>query len=348
MTADDAMLAVTILSFDIAVLELLLPLTVGASTVIASRETASDARALQALLIESGATLMQATLATWRRLLSDGWEGSPSLIALCGGEALTRELVVAWLPRVRALWNMYGPTETTVRSTVARVEACDAISIGRPIDNTQVYILDEAMQPVPPGIAGAGVALGYLHREDLTAVKFIANPFVPGARMYRTGDLARWRRDGRLECLGRLDHQVKLRGFRIELGEIEAALAAHSAIKQAVVTVRADAAQDPRLVAYVVAQEPLSFVEIKSFLAPRLPMYMLPSHLVQLDALPLTPNGKIDRRALPAPADVAQTHRDEFVPPRDHVEIQLAALWEQVLNVHPVGVTQGFFDLGGL
>jgi len=353
MTADDVMLAVTTLSFDIAVLELLLPLTVGASTVIASRETSSDARALQALLIESGATLMQATPATWRMLLSDGWEGSPSLIALCGGEALSRELVDALLPRVRALWNMYGPTETTVWSTVARVEACDAISIGRPIDNTQVYILDEAMQPVPPGIAGelciagAGVALGYLHREDLTAVKFIANPFVPGARMYRTGDLARWRRDGRLECLGRLDHQVKLRGFRIELGEIEAALAAHSAIKQAVVTVRADAAQDPRLVAYVVAQEPLSFVEIKSFLVTRLPMYMLPSHLVQLDALPLTPNGKVDRRALPAPADVAQAHRDEFVPPRDHVEIQLAALWEQVLNVHPVGVTQGFFDLGG-
>src|SRR3569832_364247 len=353
MTADDVMLAVTTLSFDIAVLELLLPLTVGASTVIASRETASDARALQALLIESGATLMLASPATWRMFLSDGWEGSPSLIALCGGEALSRELADALRPRVRALWNMYGPTETTVWSTVARVEACDAISIGRPVGNTQVYILDETMQPVPPGIAGelciagAGVALGYLHREDLTAVKFIANPFVPGARMYRTGDLARWRRDGRLECLGRLDHQVKLRGFRIELGEIEAALAAHSAIKQAVVTVRADAAQDPRLVAYVVAQEPLSFVEIKSFLVTRLPMYMLPSHLVQLDALPLTPNGKVDRRALPAPADVAQAHRDEFVPPRDHVEIQLAALWEQVLNVHPVGVTQGFFDLGG-
>src|SRR3569832_375881 len=203
MTVDDVMLAVTTLSFVIAVLELLLPLTVGASTVIASRETSSDARALQALLIESGATLMQATPATWRMLLSDGWEGSPSLIALCGGEALSRELVDALLPRVRALWNMYGPTETTVWSTVARVEACDAISIGRPIDNTQVYILDEAMQPVPPCIAGelciacAGVALGYLHREYLTAVKFIANPFVPGARMYRTGERARGRRGGR-------------------------------------------------------------------------------------------------------------------------------------------------------
>lgn len=353
MAADDVMLAVTTLSFDIAALELLLPLTVGATTVIVSRETASDARALQTLLIENGATLMQATPATWRMLLSDGWAGHSSLTALCGGEALSRELADVLLPRVRALWNMYGPTETTVWSTLARVELSDAISIGRPIDNTQVYILDEAMQPVPIGvagelcIAGAGVALGYLHRDDLIAEKFIANPFVPGARMYRTGDLARWRREGTLECLGRLDHQVKLRGFRIELGEIEAVLLAHPSIKQSVVIMRNDEPQNPRLAAYVVAKDAWSLTEIKYFLATHLPAYMLPNHIVRLDALPLTPNGKIDRRALPAPADVVQEDVEDFVPPRDHIEIQLAVLWEQLLNVHPIGVRQNFFDLGG-
>ncbi len=356
MRGDDVMLAVTTLSFDIAVLELLLPLTVGAMTLIVSREDSSDAQRLQALLESSGATLMQATPATWRMLLSDGWNGCSRLTALCGGEALPRQVAEALLPRVAALWNMYGPTETTVWSSVMRVESgAGAIAIGRPIANTQIYIVDEALQPVPPGvpgelcIAGAGVARGYLHRPELTAEKFVRDPFAAGeARMYKTGDLARWRRDGTLECLGRLDHQVKLRGFRIELGEIETQLCRHPTVHQAVVMVREDRPGDQRLVAYVTAVDgEVSAAALKAHLAGHLPAYMLPSLIVPLAAFPLTPNGKIDRRALPAPAEGAHAALAGFVAPRDRGEIQLASLWEQLLGVHPVGVTQNFFDLGG-
>lgn len=356
MDADDVMLAVTTLSFDIAVLELLLPLTVGAATVIASREVSSDAQRLEEMMESSGATLMQATPATWRMLLSNGWRGCPRLTALCGGEALPRQLADALLPRVAALWNMYGPTETTVWSTLMRVESgADAVAIGRPIANTQVYIVDGAMQPVPPGvpgelcIGGAGVALGYLNRPELTADKFIADPYAGGeARLYKTGDLARWRRDGTLECLGRLDHQVKLRGFRIELGEIETRLCRHASVQQAVVMVREDRPGDQRLAAYVVGvNEAVSAAELKSHLAETLPGYMLPSHIVVLTEFPLTPNGKVNRRALPAPADGMHGAAGDVVAPRDRDEIQLASLWEQLLGVHPVGVNQNFFDLGG-
>lgn len=353
LAAHDVVLAVTTLAFDIAVLELLLPLTVGACTVLASRETAADARALRALLDDSGATLMQATPATWRMLLADGWDGKADLTALCGGEALPRPLADALLPRVAALWNMYGPTETTVWSTVARVApGSGAVAIGRPIANTRVYILDEALQPVPAGvagelcIAGIGVAAGYLHRAELTAQKFLDDPFVCGERLYRTGDLARRRRDGMLECLGRVDHQVKLRGYRIELGEIEHALCAHAAVREAVALLRDDAAGEPRLTAYVTTAEPAPApAELKALLAARLPAYMLPTHIVVLERLPLTPNGKVDRRALPAPAAAAAA--GEWVPPRDAFEIRLAALWEQLLHVHPVGIHQDFFALGG-
>ncbi len=356
MGAEDVMLAVTTLSFDIAVLELLLPLTVGAMTVIASREVGSDAQRLEELMESSGATLMQATPATWRMLLSNGWRGCARLTALCGGEALSRQLADALLPRVTALWNMYGPTETTVWSTLTRVEpGTEAIAIGRPIANTQVYIVDESMQPVPPGvpgelcIGGAGVALGYLNRPELTAEKFIADPYADGAaRLYKTGDLARWRRDGTLECLGRLDHQVKLRGFRIELGEIETQLCRHPSVRQAVVMVREDRPGDQRLAAYVVGMnEDISVAALKAHLAETLPGYMLPSHIIVLTEFPLTPNGKVNRRALPAPADGIHTALSEFVAPRDRDEIQLATMWEQLLGVHPVGVNQNFFDLGG-
>ncbi|MEK7322195.1 MAG: amino acid adenylation domain-containing protein [Pseudomonadota bacterium] len=356
MSADDVMLAVTTLSFDIAVLELLLPLTVGAATVIASREVSSDAQRLEALIESSGATLMQATPATWRMLLSNGWQGNPRLSVLCGGEVLPRQLADALLPRVAALWNMYGPTETTVWSTLMRVEpGADAVAIGRPIANTQIYIVDEAMQLLPPGvpgelcIGGSGVALGYLNRPELTAEKFIVNPYASGtARLYKTGDLARWRRDGTLECLGRLDQQVKLRGFRIELGEIESQLCRHPSVRQAVVTVREDRPGDQRLAAYVVGiNDNISAAALKAHLAETLPGYMLPSHIVALAEFPLTPNGKVNRRALPPPAEAAHGADSDFIAPRDRDEIQLAGLWEQLLGVHPVGVNQNFFDLGG-
>ncbi|HSO33700.1 MAG TPA: amino acid adenylation domain-containing protein, partial [Labilithrix sp.] len=260
MTERDTLVAVTTLSFDIAGLELYLPLISGARVVIATKEAASDPRALAALLARTSATVLQATPATWRMLLADKWRPSPSLKMLCGGEAITPDLVEALAGEGNELWNMYGPTETTIWSTCIRLAPGGPVTIGRPIENTQVYVLDRRGEPAPVGvpgelfIAGAGVARGYLGRPDLTAERFVPDPFSasPGARMYATGDLARWRRDGTLEYLSRLDHQVKVRGYRIELGEIEAVLSAHPAVKQAVAGVHG-AGENKRIVAYVVA-----------------------------------------------------------------------------------------------
>ncbi len=261
LTDRDTVVAVTTLSFDIAGLEIHLPLVTGARVVLATRDEATDPVRLAALMQVQGAALMQATPATWRMLLDDGWTGRPDLTILCGGEAMTRDLADRLLVRGRAVWNMYGPTETTVWSTIERVSAgTEPISIGRPIANTQVYVLDPRGQPVPIGvpgelhIGGEGVATGYLNRPDLTAARFVPDPFSgrPGARLYRTGDLARWRADGRLDCIGRADHQVKIRGFRIELGEIESVLTALPAVREAVAVVREDRQGDKRLAAYVV------------------------------------------------------------------------------------------------
>ena len=312
LSEHDVLLAVTTLSFDIALLELFLPIMVGARVVVASREVASDGIGLSKALVQSEATVMQATPATWRLLLETGWEGNPGLKILCGGEALPRELAKQLLERCASLWNMYGPTETTVWSTVHRVEAGDGpVSIGRPIANTQIYLLDENLQPVPVGVVGTlyiggdGLARGYLNRSELTAEKFIASPFsLEGdVQIYNTGDLARYLPDGRLECLGRIDHQVKVRGFRIELGEIEAALGQHEDVQKNVVIVREDDPGDKRLVAYFIPdQEPARPVsELRTFLRQKLPNYMIPAIFMRLEALPLTPNGKINRRALPIP-----------------------------------------------
>jgi len=357
LTSNDRVLSVTTLSFDIAGLELYLPLISGARLCLATREQATDPASLAGLLEAAAITMMQATPATWRMLLDDGWTGQPHLTILCGGEAMTRDLAAQLLTRVRAVWNMYGPTETTIWSTVERVTAGDEpVSIGRPIANTEVYVLDRHLQPVPPGvpgelfIGGEGVARGYLNRPDLTADRFAPDPFSgrAGARLYRTGDLARFRRDGRLECLGRLDQQVKVRGFRIELGEIEATLSSHPAVSAAVVTLRTDVAGEPRLVAYVVksADSCAESEELRSHLRERLPAYMVPSQFVELDVLPLTPNGKVDRAALPAPG----------APPRastssgraaSATEKEMAVIWAAVLNVPAVGPDDDFFDLGG-
>ena len=261
LTAKDTLLAVTTISFDIAALELYLPLIVGARLILASRETACDPHRLQALMLSKAPTVMQATPATWRLLLEVGWKGSSNLKILCGGEAMSGDLAAELLKRASSVWNMYGPTETTVWSTISEVtRSSDPITIGRPIANTDVYVLDKHLEPVPVGVAaelfigGDGVAAGYLHRPELTAEKFIAHPFRAqdsGMRLYRTGDLARYRPNGDLECLGRIDNQVKVRGFRIELGEIESALNAHVGVKQNVVVVREDTPGDRRLVAYV-------------------------------------------------------------------------------------------------
>ncbi|MFO0958315.1 MAG: amino acid adenylation domain-containing protein [Isosphaeraceae bacterium] len=353
--SNDTLLAVTTLSFDIAALELFLPLTVGARLAIASRDDAIDPVRLARLLDRERATILQATPATWRMLLESGWRGDRRLMLLCGGEAMPRALADRLLPCGRALWNLYGPTETTIWSSAWRVEPGDGpVSIGRPIDATQLYVLDQERQPLPIGvpgelyIGGAGVARGYLNRSEMTAERFPADPWAPGAgaRMYRTGDLARWLPDGTLECLGRADHQVKVRGFRIELGEVEGAIAAHDAVGEAAAVV-VGAEESRRLVAYATASYPaLDASLLKAWLRDRLPEYMVPSRIVLVEALPKTRNGKIDRQALAArPLEIDGD--PATIAPRDPVEARLLPIWEEVLAIRPIGVTDNFFDLGG-
>jgi surfactin family lipopeptide synthetase A len=358
MTSEDRLLAVTTLSFDIAGLEIYLPLSVGASFEIVSREVSSDGRRLLAKLASSKATVMQATPATWRMLLEAGWKGSPGLKILCGGEAISRKLADQLLQKAGSLWNMYGPTETTIWSTTAKVErGQNAVSIGQPIANTQLFILDKVLQPVPIGVAGelhiggAGLARGYLHRPDLTSEKFISDPFSPDpeARLYKTGDLVRYLPNRDIEFLGRIDHQIKIRGFRIEMGEIEAVLRQHGAVNETVVVVREDTPGDQRLVAYFVpAPESTSTTgELREFLKEKLPEYMVPSAFVTLKAMPLTPNGKVNRRALPAPDQADLAPKTKFAAPKDVIESRLAQIWEAVLGVRPIGVSHNFFELGG-
>jgi amino acid adenylation domain-containing protein len=358
----DRLLAVTTLSFDIAVLELLLPLAVGAQIVIADREQVSDPAQLHALLERHAVTVMQATPATWRSLIEAGWTGAAGFRALIGGEPLQPALADQLMERTAALWNMYGPTETTVWSTCWQVQSPrEGISIGRPIANTSVWILDANGQPCPIGvpgeacIGGLGVALGYHGREALSAERFVPDPWgdEPGARLYRTGDLCRWRHDGVLEHMGRLDHQVKVRGFRIELGEIESVLLGHPAVAQCVVVTRAEREDDVRLVGYVVLREGEgeghgASHALREHLRSELPEYMVPQHLVALPALPLLPNGKIDRSALPAPdIEVARPASRAWLAPETHEEKAIAAIWAELLGIDRVAATDNFFDLGG-
>jgi len=357
LTERDTLLAVTTLSFDIAGLELYLPLITGARVVIASREAAADGPRLMELLQQFGVTVLQATPATWRMLIDSGWAGRPGLKMLCGGEALPRDLANQMIARGGSLWNMYGPTETTIWSSVCEVQPGDApLSIGRPITNTQFYVLDASRQPAPisvPGelfIGGDGVARGYLNRPELTAEKFLSNPF--DARLghvYKTGDLVRYRADGSMEFLGRIDHQVKVRGFRIELGEIEVVLAQHPAVRESVVIVREDIPGDKRLAAYMTVSQPPAppTQEFRNYLKEKLPEYMVPSTFVILEVLPLTPNGKIDRRALPKPDTVRSDLDDGFAPPATPMETLIAAVWREALMVDRVSVYDNFFDLGG-
>ena len=297
MGSTDIVVAVTTIAFDIAALEIWLPLTIGARCVLATSKIAADGFRLAELLNSSGATLMQATPSAWQMVVDAGWRGRPGLVALCGGEALTTRLADSLLDRVAALWNMYGPTETTVWSTMARVERGQPITIGRPIANTRVYVLDRHLSPVPVGVVGEifiggdGVTEGYLKRPDLTAARLLPDPWLSAARVYRTGDLGRHLADGRVEHLGRVDQQVKVRGFRIEPGEIEATLLAHPDIASAVVIAREDAPADKRLVAYVVTNgrtPPVS--ELRDLTRSALPDYMIPSRICRHRLGTMEPN----------------------------------------------------------
>jgi amino acid adenylation domain-containing protein len=363
LAEQDVLLSVTTLSFDIAVLELFLPLMVGARLELVSRAVASDGFRLMEKLSTARATILQATPATWRLLLEAGWPGGDRLRTLSGGEALPRTLADQLLKKSQSLWNLYGPTETTVWSMVHRAEEKDGpVPVGRPIDNTRVYLLDAHLQPVPVGVSGElyiggeGLARGYLNLPALTAERFLPNPFgdKEGGLLYRTGDLACYQPDGCVKFLGRIDHQVKIHGFRIELEEIETVLGRHPAVQEAVVVAREEKAvigpaKDKRLIAYVIPGDGQMFSvsDLRHFLQERLPVYMIPALFVTIEALPLTPSGKVNRRALPSPDGLRPDLETAFMSPRNEVERQMSGLWKKVLGLEQVGVYDDFFELGG-
>ena len=355
MRSSDTLLAVTTLAFDISVLELFLPLVVGGQVVIAGREDNRHGEQLAQLVGKVRPTIMQATPSTWQMLFDADWAGAPGLKVLCGGEALSPELARRLTGAVGEVWNMYGPTETTVWSTCGRVASDESrVTIGRPIANTRLYVLDlhgELVNIGVPGelfIGGAGVAAGYHERGELTAERFVPDPVRrDGSLVYRTGDLVRWLADGRLEHLGRMDRQIKLNGFRIEPGEIEAALENLTQIRQAAVAARGDR-EDKRLVAYVVfsGEQKLTSTELRRELNRTLPAYMIPAIVVPMSDLPLTANGKVDYNALPNPLERVTAAR-VYEPPVGEVETVIAAMWSELLGGVTVGRHDNFFELGG-
>ncbi len=356
ISARHSVLSVTTLSFDIAVSEVIAPLTVGARIVIADKAQTTDGERLRALIESERVDFIDATPSTWRLLLAAGWGGSRSVRAICTGEPLPPDLGKALLPLVGELWNGYGPTETTVWSSFHRVTRVDGpVPIGRPVANTQIHVVDSRLRTLPVGvigelfIGGEGVTLGYLARPELTAERFLPDPHraQTNGRWYRTGDLGRWRADGVLECLGRVDHQIKLRGYRIELGEIEANLISHDSVARAIVITREDQPGDVRLVAYVVSKGALAADKLREHLRRNLPDYMIPQHFIALDAVPLLPNGKLDRRALPKPDIGSLGAGRARVAPKTPLEAQVLAAMEQVLNLPGLGTTDSFFALGG-
>lgn len=357
--ADDSLLAVTTFSFDISVLELLLPLVNGGRVVLAIESDVYDGKRLAQLIEEHEISLMQATPATWRLMLESDWSGASHLKVITGGEALAVDLAQALIARVGSLWNQYGPTETTIYSTASEiVPAISRVTIGRPIANTTIYIMDEQAQLLPIGtpgelvIGGAGVGSGYRGLPDLNAKSFIPDPFETSAngKLYRTGDVARWLSSGEIEYIGRADNQVKLRGFRVELGEIESALRQTPEVREAAVILREDIPGEPRLVAYFepLAGETTSTDALRQSLKTKLPEYMIPSTFVEIAQLPLTANRKLDRKALPAPQDAAMSSISHtFNPPSTDTEKKMAELWEDILQHKPIGIDDNFFELGG-
>ncbi len=366
ISADDRLLSVTTFSFDIAVLELFLPLINGAQLILASREITTDGMRLLELMDAAQVTVMQATPASWHMLQQAGWTGSAELKVLCGGETLPKKLAHELCLRNKQVWNLYGPTETTVWALLHEVQTQEnPIPIGRPIANTKIYILDTQLQPVPIGwpgellIEGHGLARGYLNKPDLTADRFIPNPFSTnvGSRLYKTGDSARYHFDKTVECLGRRDHQVKIRGYRIELQEIEIQLSAHPLVKQVYVLAHTDEGENgamslspkTHLVAYVVSQanEPFNINELREFLLQKIPEYMVPTAFVLLTSLPLLSNGKVNHRALPSLEEARPDLESSYVPPETATEQHLVEIWEETMEIKPVGIHDNFFNLGG-
>jgi len=362
LSSKDILFAVTTYCFDIAGLELYLPLITGAQCFICSAETARDVEKLKQQIQEIKPTVMQATPVTWTMLFQSDWKNEEKVKILCGGEALPERLKQHFIETSSDAWNMFGPTETTIWSTVQHIKDNELITIGKPIGNTQIYIIDDHFKPSPIGvpgelcIAGDGLARGYFNRPELTAEKFIENPFIPGTKLYRTGDLARWLASGNIEFLGRSDHQVKIRGFRIELGEIETKLTTHPEIKDSVVVVRE---QDgiKQLIAYYVRKNQSHSVdektsgglnprELREYLKGSLPSYMIPALYLELDSIPLTPNGKIDRKKL-MNCEVKVAIAKKLDSPQSEIEEEVLEIWKNVLNINAVSIEDGFFDVGG-
>jgi amino acid adenylation domain-containing protein len=359
----DRVLQKTTFGFDVSVWEFFWPLITGAMLVVARPGGHQDSRYLVKLIQLKKITTLHFVPSMLRLFLGEpGIESCYTLRqVICSGEALSFELQGRFFKRVSAkLHNLYGPTEASIDVTSWECRQGSAraiVPIGRAIANTQIYLLDRLQNPVPIGvpgelyIGGAGLARGYLNRPELTADKFIPNPFSdnPGARLYRTGDLARYLPDGNIEFLGRTDDQVKIRGYRIELGEIEAMLGQHPSVGKAVVLAREDSPEDRRLVAYVATASGStpSAIELRSFVQQKLPEYMVPSVFMFLDVLPLTPNGKLDRNALPAPDQSRPELEETYTAPRTPTEEMLAEIWAEVLKIEKVGVHDNFFNLGG-
>ncbi|MGB0496339.1 MAG: non-ribosomal peptide synthetase, partial [Kangiellaceae bacterium] len=365
INANDTLLAVTTISFDISVLEILLPLSVGAATIIVNRDSSYDPEILSSLLIKHDVTIMQATPATWQMMVASGWEGKKDLKLLTGGEALSQKLSDELQPLVKEVWNMYGPTETTVWSSCYQIKSVGQTPlIGKPIANTQIYILDQNNQPVVNGaygelcIAGDGLSNGYFGRDDLTKKVFIENPFYSQSienqinssskKLYKTGDLVRFNSDNNIEYVGRMDFQVKVRGYRIELGEIESAINKHPDIDNSVVIVREDNVDDKRIVAYAISERTNINVDaLRLFVQELIPSYMLPQHFVLLDEFPKTPNGKTDRKSLPAPEYENQGASHSIVEPNSETEKALVNIWSQLTGQKSISINSNFFDIGG-
>ena len=322
---------------------------------VATREDASDGARLAELIRTSEASIVQATPSGWRLLMHAAWKGDPSIVAIAGGETMPPELARWMLPRVRQVWNGYGPTETTVYASMALLAEDGPITIGTPVTNTHIYVMDSSGNVAPIGapgeicIGGDSVARGYHQRPDLTAEKFVPDPIAAGRTMYRTGDYGRWRTDGLLDHMGRIDGQVKLRGYRIETGEIEAALTTHPMVRAAVVGVRNASMDDPRLTAWVQLHEDgeCTASELRRHLRQSLPEFMIPSMIVLVDRFPLTPNAKVDRMALPDPFASSPLTPREYVAPSTPTERLIAEIWIGMLGISQAGVTDGFFELGG-
>lgn len=362
ITANDVLLAVTTISFDMAGLELYLPLISGALVIVADAEAVKDGRILLDTVRREKVTIMQATPYTWRMMIAAGWQEKLPLKVLCGGEAMAKKLADNLLERCSALWNCYGPTETTIYSTIKKVEdTSNGITIGLPVNNTQVYIVDEALQPLPLGtageicIGGEGMARGYLNRPELNAEKFIPDPQTPGQKIYRTGDLGKIDPYGEIAYLGRIDHQIKIRGFRIETEEIEHILSKLNNVSEAVILAHTDDLDNQRLIAYIQLKDDSLPTSLKDYvtgwtegLKGKLPDYMLPAEYIIIKQFPVTPNGKIDRKALPKPQLTAIVkNNDELVEPVTETEKTMVGLWEKYLGIKNIGTTDNFFELGG-